>query len=334
MTTTNVNINNEIIPAIEEEKTPTVSMEKMLDADIISMPPTPEAPVMQDVPAPTDSDAPFSAAAKKYTAEETAAWIKERDGRIHACTHGGQKLYICSFTSGKAKKAVVVAKSSNDKEPVISNIIELNKEAGQATSALWSLAMSIRWMNEKIKVGEFSLAVDDLLILGTNNNAAAIYAQKAYFGGKVSFSQSSSLSGADRQYVANVSKFIADSIRNIKDTYGCDVSIEALDRNVITSNGHTSSDLYMFRECIATFGDVDIKGTKYHMASVPVMLNNGEKRNSNFFTKFRPTYEGAKGVIRSYKAKNGKTPVEFYVESPYRATMWNLYNGIKEKINK
>lgn len=320
---TNEMINNEIIPATAP------AMEEMLKQDFAFVP-TEEIPPMQDIPAPTDADTP-AAPTKTYTAEETAAWKKERDGRINACIRTGQKLYICSFVSGKSKKSIAVAKSSNGKEITISDIAGFN--GGQAAHAVWAIGQSINWLYGLMKAGKYSLDKDTLLILGTNNNAAAIYIQKALFSGVINFSKSCSLSQIDRNFVAEKALKIAEIIHNMKEQYGCEIAVEALDRNVITSNGHSASDLFALRESIATFGDVDVKGTKYQMASVPVTLENGAKRSFNFFTKFRPTFQGAKGVIRSYKAKNGNTPVEFYVESPYRATIWSLYNGVKEKIN-
>ena len=327
---TNEMINTEIIPATE---TTAPAMEEMLAQDFAFVP-TEEIPPMQDIPVPTDADTPATAAAaptKTYTAEETAAWKKERDDRINACVRSGQKLYICSFVSGKNKKSIAVAKSSNGKEVTISDIAGFN--GGQAAHAVWAVGQSINWLYGLMKAGKYSLDKDTLLILGTNNNAAAIYIQKALFSGQINFSKSCSLSQNDRDFVAEKALKIAGIIRNMKEQFGCEIAVEALDRNVITSNGHSASDLFALRESIATFGDVDVKGTKYQMASIPVTLENGARRSFNFFTKFRPTFQGAKGVIRSYKAKNGNTPVEFYVESPYRATIWSLYNGVKEKIN-
>lgn len=329
MTNENI-INNEIIPAVETT-TEAVSMQEMPQQDSV---PVVEAPVFElpDFPIPTDADAPAAVVAR--TPEEIDAWKKQRDGRINACIRAGQKLYICSFVSGKNKRAIAVGKSSNDKDAVISEILDFgNSGMGQAAQAVCSVGKSITWLYSQMKAERYSLDKDTLLILGTNNNAAAIYIQKALFSGQINFSKSCSLSQNDRQYVARSSLKIAELIRGIKEKFGCEVAVEALDRNTITSNGHGASDLYALSESIATFGDVDIKGTRYQMASVPVTLDNGTKRSFNFFTKFRPTFQGAKGVIRSYKAKNGNTPAEFYVESPYRGTMWNLYNEVKGKIN-
>ncbi len=335
---TNEMINNEIIPA-ETTTAAIPAMEEMLQQDIIipdvPVPMVEETPVVQDIPMPTDADVPVAPAVapvRTYTAEETAAWKKERDGRINACIRGGQKLYVCSFVSGKSKKSIAVAKSSNGKEVTISDIAA-GFNGSQAAHAIWAVGQSINWLYGMLKADKYSLDKDTLLILGTNNNAAAIYIQKALFSGTINFSKSCSLDQKNRQYVAESSLKIAGIINSMKEQYGCEIAVEALDRNVITSNGHSASDLFALRESIATFGDVDVKGTKYQMASVPITLENGTKRSFNFFTKFRPTFQGAKGVIRSYKAKNGNTPVEFYIESPYRATIWSLYNGVKEKIN-
>ena len=289
-------------------------------------------PAVEEIPVPVEEDAPVFVKVS-YSEEETATWREERDKRISSCDLASKKLFVCSFTSGKAKKAVVIAKADNE-EAVVSDIVDMRQyKAGQAACAVWALGQSINWLYGQMRAEKYSLDKDTLLVLGTNNNAAAIYIQKALFSGQVNFSKSCSLSQGDRQYIAESALKIAGIIANMKEKFGCDIAIEALDRNVITSNGHAALDLYALSETIATFGEVSIKNVKYQMATVPVTLEDGTKRSFNFFTKFRPTFQGAKGVVRSYKAKDGKTPTEFYIESPYRATMWKLYNGVKEKIN-
>ena len=310
-------VNDEIIPAVSKEIPvpteiiPVVSEEIPIPTEIIPV-------VSKEIPVPT---------------EETAAWKEERDKRVNSCDLASKKLFICSFTSSKAKKAVVVAKADNE-EAVVSSIVDMRQyKAGQAACAVWAFGQSINWLYGQMRAEKYSLDKDTLLVLGTNNNAAAIYIQKALFSGQVNFSKSCSLSQGDRQYIAESALKIAGIIANMKEKFGCDIAVEALDRNVITSNGHAALDLYALSETTAAFGEVSIKNVKYQMATVPVTLEDGTKRSFNFFTRFRPTFQGAKGVVRSYKAKDGKTPVEFYIESPYRATMWKLYNGVREKIN-
>ena len=182
---------------------------------------------------------------------------------------------------------------------------------------------------DNAKAGKVSPDIKNV-ILASNTSSAITFAGKALYDGEVKFSSKSTVGQKERKAIVQYATYIMGIVGELKDM-GYNVSLESMERNTIMSNGKISSDLFALRDAVAVFSDVEIKDNMYRMASVDMSIN-GDTKKFNMFTRFRKD-AGAKGIIKSYKDKKIKNATtEFYVESPYREALWNIYAEAKAMV--
>ena len=182
---------------------------------------------------------------------------------------------------------------------------------------------------DNAKAGKVSTDIKNV-ILASNTSSAITFAGKALYDGEVKFSSKSTVGQKERKAIVQYATYIMGIVGELKDM-GYNVSLESMERNTIMSNGKISSDLFALRDAVAVFNDVEINDNMYRMASVDMAIN-GDTKKFNMFTRFRKD-AGAKGIIKSYKDKKIKNATtEFYVESPYREALWNIYAEAKAMV--
>lgn len=257
-------------------------------------------------------------------------FLAEKKAELDACKCEGESRVIMAISNSRYKKSLIAFKK-NDGDVATTKIFDWSGTGlGTVSAGLYTLASGIKMFANNVKEGKITDGIKNI-ILASNTSAAVIYAGKAIYDGKVSFSTKSTMDNYERKVVEQYSMIIADTVRELKEA-GYNVMLESMERNTIISNGQTSSDLFALRDAVAVFSDVNVKDKHYRMATVDITVN-GYDRKFNMFTKFRKD-DGVKGIIKAYKDKRqgNNAPVEFYVESPYRATLWDIYNATKGNL--
>lgn len=257
------------------------------------------------------------------------AYLEEKRKALKECTPEGANEIIMAISNNKYRKAVI-AFNGADGNTAMSKVMDWRNTGLETTSAgLYTLMSGAKMFLDNAKAGKVSPDIKNV-ILASNTSSAITFAGKALYDGEVKFSSKSTVGQKERKAIVQYATYIMGIVGELKDM-GYNVSLESMERNTIMSNGKISSDLFALRDAVAVFSDVEIKDNMYRMASVDMAIN-GDTKKFNMFTRFRKD-AGAKGIIKSYKDKKIKNATtEFYVESPYREALWNIYAEAKAMV--